>query len=484
MPQTPPRRFLSTVLVCLLILLSGSLLILSDPALRAAGPPPIGLIGLRAIECWLAGGLILSTNLWVALRWPSFTVPLGVGIAGTFFALFATSAEASTYYPWLLPLDVLSGPDHVAVALILGVGGGLLVAILGCVDFVRREESASPQLTRPAGVVLTSLLVGFVTLAAYLDRGSLVHWRTPYATRFITVERGVRLEVVDWGGSGRPIILLAGLGDTPHAFDAFASKLVTKYHVYGITRRGFGGSSAPDSGYSADRLGDDVLAVMASLKLDRPVLVGHSVGGEELSSVGSRHPEKVAGLVYLDAAYGYAYYDRTQGDFVIDLFDLLNKLQQLKPGSGPRDPRPLTRDVVASLPGFERVLNAQLVDLGAFSTDGTPGRPAPDSTLQRRSGIAAARAITAGERKYATIPVPILAIYADPHDMGATNPLGSWAEALDSTNVTGPQARAFESGVPSARVVRLSHADHYVFQSNEADVLREMNAFIARLPNE
>ena len=44
------------------------------------------------------------------------------------------------------------------------------------------------------------------------------------------------------------------------------------------------------------------------------------------------------------------------------------------------------------------------------------------------------------------------------------------------------QAKAFEAGVPSARVVRLPHARHEVFSSNEEDVLREMNAFIGSLP--
>jgi non-heme chloroperoxidase len=43
-------------------------------------------------------------------------------------------------------------------------------------------------------------------------------------------------------------------------------------------------------------------------------------------------------------------------------------------------------------------------------------------------------------------------------------------------------AKAFEKGLPSAKVVRIPHADHYVFRSNEADVLRDMNAFIAGLP--
>jgi len=70
------------------------------------------------------------------------------------------------------------------------------------------------------------------------------------------------------------------------------------YHVYGISRRGFGASSSPaatGNAYDADRLGDDVLVVIDSLKLNKPVLVGHSVAGEELSSVGSRHPKRCRG---------------------------------------------------------------------------------------------------------------------------------------------------------------------------------------------
>ena len=115
-------------------------------------------------------------------------------------------------------------------------------------------------------------------------------WRdaSPHTVEFITVAESVRLEVLDWGGFGPSVVLLPCGGNTAHVFDGFAPKLAAGYHVYGITRRGFGASSVPASGYGADRLGDDVLAVMDSLKLMRPVLVGHSLGGEELSSVGSR----------------------------------------------------------------------------------------------------------------------------------------------------------------------------------------------------
>jgi non-heme chloroperoxidase len=116
----------------------------------------------------------------------------------------------------------------------------------------------------------------------------------PHKVQFVTVEPGVKLEVVDWGGTGRPLVLLSGLGDTAHVFDKLAPKMTGTYHVYGMTRRGYGASDAPPAvgdNYKADRLGDDVIAVLDQLKLDRPVLVGHSIAGEELSSIGSRYPE-------------------------------------------------------------------------------------------------------------------------------------------------------------------------------------------------
>lgn len=111
--------------------------------------------------------------------------------------------------------------------------------------------------------------------------------------------------------------------------------------------------------------------------------------------------------------------------------------------------------------------------------------PAPPPGPDADSGdIGAARAILDGEQKYTKIPVPILAIYAPPHDLGRqapTTPEGRAAQAAVEEVIGGAQAKAFERGLPSARVVRIPNADHYVFQSNEADVLREMNAFITEL---
>jgi non-heme chloroperoxidase len=119
----------------------------------------------------------------------------------------------------------------------------------------------------------------------------------------VEVEKGVRLQVLDWGGSGRAVVLLAGIGNTAHVFDDFAQRLAKSYRVYGITRRGYGESSVPDAGYGTDRLADDVMAVIQTLKIKHPIVIGHSIAGLELSSIGSRYADRIGGLVYLDATF-------------------------------------------------------------------------------------------------------------------------------------------------------------------------------------
>jgi pimeloyl-ACP methyl ester carboxylesterase len=292
-------------------------------------------------------------------------------------------------------------------------------------------------------------------------------------TKFMMVQKGVTLEVLDWGGSGKPVVLLAGLGNTAHVFDRFASKLATRYHVYGITRRGFGDSSRPPAtpaNYSADRLGDDVLAVIEALKLNRPVLIGHSIAGEELSSIGTRHPDKVAALVYLDAGYPYANYDEQEGDLDIDLSALRALLSQLA-SRGANEGALIDQLLHHSLPQFKNDLQNEHKYVAVMPSSG------PDDALTPID-----QAILGGEQKYtAPIRVPILAIFAVPHnvsDLFNDNPKAeAAAEAVDMEQ-TSAQIRAFERGHPSARVLRLADANHYVFKSNQADVLSAINTFI------
>ena len=128
---------------------------------------------------------------------------------------------------------------------------------------------------------------------------------TPHKSGFVTVAPNVRLEVLDWGGSGKTLVLLSGLGDTARVFDDFALQWTDFYHVIGITRRGYGLSSKPGGGYDiATRARDDV-KVLDALGIQHAVFVGHSIAGEELSRLGTSYGDRVDQLVYMDA-YDYA----------------------------------------------------------------------------------------------------------------------------------------------------------------------------------
>lgn|SRR5689334_5011402 len=79
---------------------------------------------------------------------------------------------------------------------------------------------------RTLAVAIALLSVVGVTARAHAARVS-----------FITVDTGVKLEVVDWGGSNRSVLLLAGNGQTAHSFDEFASRLADRIETSRSRRR-------------------------------------------------------------------------------------------------------------------------------------------------------------------------------------------------------------------------------------------------------
>lgn len=128
----------STLFLSVLIVFVGISLMRLRPELANSGPAPYGWILKYAAMVWLAAGLIIAIHTWVSIRWPGFALALGTGIGGTFFALFAASARVGKFYPWLLPMNVFV-PERVTMAVWLGVVGGMIAAVIGCLEFVRRD---------------------------------------------------------------------------------------------------------------------------------------------------------------------------------------------------------------------------------------------------------------------------------------------------------------------------------------------------------
>lgn len=117
--------------------------------------------------------------------------------------------------------------------------------------------------------------------------------------------RGLRQRVCGWGATDdRPAVVCChGWLDQGAAWDAVACALVDRgYRVIAPDHRGHGHSAwtPPGTTYHFMEYVADVDALIETLELDRPILVGHSMGGTIASLYAGLRPQRVAGLVLLD----------------------------------------------------------------------------------------------------------------------------------------------------------------------------------------
>jgi pimeloyl-ACP methyl ester carboxylesterase len=319
-------------------------------------------------------------------------------------------------------------------------------------------------------------------------------WRDPskHEVAFITVDQDVQLEVLDWGGSGRALVLLAGSGNTAHVFDDFAPKLTDGCHVYGITRRGFGSSSHPPAGYDDQRLADDALKVLDALHLEHPVLAGHSMAGGELTTIGRQHSERISGLIYLDATTDPVG-DPSMSDpeFVAAEKKLPDALRQ---------PPAMDRSSVAAFQASRRRTNqgafpeSEVRQAFAILPDGRLGQYKA-STRDINDAIGKGQI----KRDYSSIRAPVLAFINYPRPPGDPQSATMMVDDREYQPVNDDERAAiiayarverrrfdqriatFKRSVPSARVVELPGAGHYVFLTREGEILSGMHGFVTTL---
>jgi len=294
-----------------------------------------------------------------------------------------------------------------------------------------------------------------------------------HQTKFLRGSTENKIEILDFGGTGRPIFFLAGLGSTAHVFDDFAPRFTDSFHVYGLTRRGFGASQQTSGGYDTKTLTSDILDIIDSLQINKVILIGHSIAGNEISKFASTYPDRIEKVVYLDAAYDYA--SPSFGDLI---------------SNEPQPPTATTIDS-SSLDSyssyFKRVLGVtfpadEWKQSFVFYKEGKYLKKlTPDSILV---------AIISGVEHpdYKNITSPALAIYAV---QTSARKMFPFYEKLDSiskmkadslvfsfqkfSNVE--QAR-FKKEVPNATVKLLVDAKHAVFISNPIDTEKMIRDFL------
>jgi len=298
----------------------------------------------------------------------------------------------------------------------------------------------------------------------------------PGRTRFV-VANGVKLQYVDWGGQGDPLLLLPGLGNDAHVFDSFARRFSDRFRVLALTRRGFGQSDKPKNGYDVGTRVEDIRRFLDELKIRQVNLVGHSIAGDEMTTFAARHPDRVIKLVYLDAA--------------IDRHDIASEMLS-DPAASPFSRRLcleikgnrrasqiavillLFRGILLAIalvavlgPSINKVILALVIIIGW----------AARNLRRRRATVGCLKAADGFRPNYQPIMAPALAIYA----MSAVHPRAAYAlssaqrKAMNSWFTANAIARMqrsmeqFKREMRSGEVVEMPNATHFLFVGRTAN---------------
>ncbi|MEU8804352.1 alpha/beta hydrolase [Spirillospora sp. NPDC048819] len=184
---------------------------------------------------------------------------------------------------------------------------------------------------------------------------------------------GLRLRVLRYGGGGAapPLLVLPGITTTASAAEFIALAFTDRYTVHVPDLRGRGRSGrAPAGRYTLADHVDDVAAIVASLDLDAPALLGHSFGARIAAAYAVRYPGRRDRIVLVDpplSGPGRRPYPTTRTDFLAQLDEAhgtagVERIRARHPRWPPREIAVRARElptcdpaaVVETLDGFHR----------------------------------------------------------------------------------------------------------------------------------
>ena len=116
------------------------------------------------------------------------------------------------------------------------------------------------------------------------------------------VVNGIRIHFLEWGDpASLPIVMAHGGNQSAHAWDLVSVVLAKRFHVIALDQRGHGDSEWPRDGeMSSFQMSDDLVALIRALGLDRPIIFGHSMGGQVTINTLLRHPGIAERAVIVD----------------------------------------------------------------------------------------------------------------------------------------------------------------------------------------
>ncbi len=242
-------------------------------------------------------------------------------------------------------------------------------------------------------------------------------------------------------GEGPELVLLHGIGSNASSWLPVVSELSAEFRLAMLDMRGHGQSSRPERGYLISDYARDLDAVLTALGLDRPLILGHSLGGMTALEWATTHPDRARGLAIEDSPMTRG------GDGVAELFDGWITLSQMTvdeadayyaehyPEWSAEDRRRRAEGITSVAPGVFLDLKADMLAQGGRHVVGD----------------------------YAGITSPALLVYGDL----ATGGL-----------VPDVLANLFAATIPGSRVAHIPSGTHNLHRDNKAEFLAAALPFL------
>jgi pimeloyl-ACP methyl ester carboxylesterase len=160
-------------------------------------------------------------------------------------------------------------------------------------------------MTRKARNYISSLVLGLLSLVPATTQAAALPgipdgWSDGYV-----YANGIRIHYYHVPSPGKPVIVMChGVTDNGLCFANLAWKLQSSYDIYMLDARGHGLSDPNTAADDRDTMVKDVVETVRALKLEKPILLGHSMGAATVMRVGAEYPDVPSAVIMFDPGLG------------------------------------------------------------------------------------------------------------------------------------------------------------------------------------
>ncbi|MGW6928967.1 alpha/beta fold hydrolase [Lentzea sp. NPDC054927] len=278
--------------------------------------------------------------------------------------------------------------------------------------------------------------------------------------KVVTLPDGRKLRTVVAGeGDGPLVVFEAGMSAPGSSWIHTQREVSARYRTLSYDRAGYGGSDEDPHDRTLDRIVDDLTAVLAP-ETKPVVLVGHSWGGPIIRLFADRHPERVAGMVFVDSTLAEVMSTRN-AKLAARFFSLLGLLARVG-GKG------LIRKLT-----FRNGVSPEIAeaDVAIMIRDYASARAMRAGSREARQ-IASALPVMRRLQDKGTPDVPTVCLQAGLVERG----MAEWRPKLNQW------AADLMAAVPRGKMIVVEDTGHLIPQENPAVVRETVFGVVERLP--